>query len=397
MKRIILLGLAIILAGLFVYLAPEQDNAIGHGDFRGYWGASYLLARSENFADPDLLLEIQQQETGHARDYPVMAWNPPWLLVLLAPLTIIPFTVATRVWLLFNIGAIFAASMVCLRVFAAGKPSKRWVFIAPLIAFAFQPTLITLLMGQVNTLVLLGLVLFLFFRQTDKPFLAGMALSLTTIKPHLVYLTLPICLLECYLNDRKRVLAGFLTALALFTAVVFALRPTFLNDYVGVVLRQNRLLQWQVPTVSSAIAVFTGWEAARYLALGILPLTLFLWYRKYQHLDIRTVVSIGTILSLATAPFGWSYDQILLIIPIMQLFLIVFTTSTKVEQLVVALAIITINAYSFYLRIHSSNEVVFFWIVPAVGLVYWLAMRQVFSRNAGHVRDLAAIQVPSTN
>lgn len=377
LKHTFLAVLVIALGALFAIFALGPLSAMGTSDLRGYWSASYLLAHSENFADPDRLLEVQQEQTGHQHDYPVMAWNPPWLLVLLTPLTIVPFATAASFWLLFNIAAIFTAAVVCWRVYEVTESPTRLVFIAPFIAFAFQPALTTLLMGQVNTLVLLGLSLFLLFWKSDMAFLAGTALSLTMVKPHLVYVTLPLCLLHALVSGRRRVVTGFVTALALLSLIAFAFRPSFLSDYLGAILGQPWLIQAQAPTVSVALAIFTGWDTARYLGIIVLPFTLFLWHRNYRYLNMPTIVSVGTIISLATAPFGWSYDQILLLIPVTQLILTVLRTSARAKRLLLALGFVAINTYSFYLRIYGNNEFVFYWLAPALGLLYWFILRDL--------------------
>ena len=60
--------------------------------------------------------------------------------------------------------------------------------LAVIIAFTFVPTLFVLNMGQIAPLILLGVVGFLHFEKHKYWGLAGCALPLIAIKPHLLYL-----------------------------------------------------------------------------------------------------------------------------------------------------------------------------------------------------------------
>ena len=387
MKHSILPLLATSLVLVFIFSPLEIVGALGQGDFKAYWSASYLLVRSDNFADPVQLLAVEQEQGGHSGDYSIMTWNPPWMLVLLAPLTTLPFRSAARLWLLFNICAVFTSAVLTWRLFtrrlSAGNPTigqermRYLAILAPLAVFAFQPTSLALIMGQINTLVLIGLVIFLFLNQRGNTFQAGMALSLVMVKPHLVYVTLPLIMLWALLVRRWRIIAGFCATLVLLMAIAYTLRPSFMGDYLQLVGREERLLLWHTPTLGGAIRELTGSGLGQYLGIVVLPLTVFIWYGRYRHVDPQVVVSVGTIISLTTAPFGWSYDQVLLVIPIVQLLAFVYSSrASRLTQYLTLLALVIVNSIAFYLRIHAESDVYFFWVVPVIGLIYWWAVQQ---------------------
>ncbi|MFH1184923.1 MAG: glycosyltransferase 87 family protein, partial [Chloroflexota bacterium] len=102
---------------------------------------------------------------------------------------------------------------------------KTRVWIPLVAAFGFSMTLLSFIAGQVNTLVVLGLALFLFLSASRRDFAAGASLALTTVKPHLVILTLPLLILDIMWRKQWRVLAGLVGALLGCALVLFVLYP----------------------------------------------------------------------------------------------------------------------------------------------------------------------------
>ena len=69
------LQISIIVAAVAVLLlmpSPLPDYLTTF-DFQAYWGASRLLSQSQNFTDPVLLLEIEQEATGFDQEVPLFA------------------------------------------------------------------------------------------------------------------------------------------------------------------------------------------------------------------------------------------------------------------------------------------------------------------------------------
>ena len=300
-------GLAVILVVGLVAAAIwgpiPIPRTIGLGDFRAYWSAAFLLAHSENFTDADNLFEVERTETGWQRDFVVSTWNPPWLLALLLPYTLVSFTRAIWLWLLTNFLLIFVGSVLVWRTAAQTEYSKKLSVFAPVIGLFFLPTLAALHMGQVNTLVFFGLALYLFFDEQKRPFSAGMGLALTLIKPHLVYITVPLLLLNALRKREWSLFWGMAAALGGLSLIVFVLRPSFLSDYMTTV-SSTPLLAWQTPTVGGYLAATLGWEWAKLMGVVILPAAIGLWWRQRDRIDTLTLVAASLLLSLPTAPFG---------------------------------------------------------------------------------------------
>jgi hypothetical protein len=360
---------------LFIFLGPIPiPPSMGRGDFRAYWSAAKLLAQSENFADADLLLQTEAAHTEWQEDWAVITWNPPWLLAILLPYTAVSFTRATWLWLLTNITLVFTGSVLLWRTLAEQTSSQRRSHLAPFVGLLFLPTMITLLMGQVNTLVFIGLAGFLFFAKRGQLFMAGLCLVLTLVKPHLVYLTLPVIFLHLLWTRRDyRILAGLAVGITSLTAIVFALRPSFLTDYTQTV-SQGSLLAWETPTLGGILAYSFGWQWAKLMGLIILPITIWLWWRYREKIDLTRWVIATLLISVITAPFGWGYDVIVLLLPLLQIF--IWITEGRFswpEAIGWAALLIGMNVAAIYQRTFDITELQTYWIPIALAIIYFLA------------------------
>ena len=81
---------------------------------------------------------------------------PPFWAVLLRPMTLLPLEAAKNLWLGVNLAALLIATMVLVNTF--GRTSAiGWAIPLGIMLIAFPPVTMTLLLGQVN-LILLALV-----------------------------------------------------------------------------------------------------------------------------------------------------------------------------------------------------------------------------------------------
>lgn len=381
----------LLLGGFFLFalFGPIlMPGSLGQGDFRAYWSAAYLLGQSQNFADTALLGEVQRSLTGWTGEFVMSTWNPPWLLVLMLPYTAVSFARATWLWLISNIFFVFGSTVLLWQtpLPQQGNKNKYLVLLMPFASLLFLPTLVALWMGQVNTLVFAGLAAFLFFHFRQRPFLAGASLILTLVKPHLVYVTIPALLLLALRQRNWQLLGGLFFSMISLTAIMFALRPGFLFDYLYGV-GDGRLLLWQTPTLGGALAHWFGWQWAKLMGIVILPVALFYVWRRGHHINISLLVYFTLLISLITAPFGWGYDAIILLIPLLQM--VVWVVEGQLfwaDSFIVVAFLFLLNGLAMYQRFHLSNEVELFWLPLVAALffvyAYWRRAKSVASGTA---------------
>jgi len=363
--------LLLVFSLLFIFVIilkspiPESTN-IGTGDFRPYWSASYLLANAQDFSDPGLMDNIERTLTGWNKPFTMMAWFAPTGLVILLPFTFLPFEKAAFFWLLSNILVLSATAILLW------SDVKRKIWIPLLAVFAFPMTLLSLYVGQINTLVLFGLAVFISLRKPEQQYLRGIGLALTTIKPHLVILTLPLIILDCIYHKQWKILIGFFGSLLVCSVILFALYPSWPISFWNLVSSGMSTIR-ETPTISGLIAFTTGQTWGKWLWIPGLLFAISVWWFCKENLNSQKMFLILIPLSLLISPIGWGYDQIILLSTI-----IFILRQLKLIEIIKKMKVIIICLFSIYvvifiLRIFGPNEVWFFWVPLFIGtLSYFL-------------------------
>jgi len=255
--------------------------------------------------------------------------------------------------------------------------------------FTFSATLTSLYVGQVNTLVVLGLALFIFLSEKKHDFLAGACLILLTIKPHLVILTLPLLILNTIWQRKLRVFAGFMSALVIYALILWGIYPGWLNSFWQVITSGMSSFR-EAPTIPGLL-VHAGYGYAKWLWIIILSLTIIIWWKLKNKIDQRILIDITILIGMLISPIGWSYDQIILLIPLLQVIeWMVSNALTKGNVMVIASILVIANSLSFYQRILSISEVWFFWIPLVVVVIYMYSLIQKHAKISGSVLEIEA-------
>ena len=248
------------------------------------------------------------------------------------------------------------------------------------LGYSFAPALMCLIIGQTSLFALLGLVLFLHLHRT-RPFLAGMSLWLCALKPHL-FLAFGIVLLAWVIFNRcYKILLGAATALAASCALAWLIDPSAWSDYSHM-MRTYGLEYEFIPCLSVVLRLWTRPQAMylQYLlpALGCGWALVYYWRRR-QTWDWLKEGSLVVLVSIASAPYCWLFDQAIAVPALLQGAYLtrsrIFLASLAAGSLVVEIALVSgLNVTSpFYL-----------WTAPAWLLWYLLATAslKLTSKNA---------------
>ncbi|MFQ5594683.1 MAG: glycosyltransferase family 87 protein [Anaerolineae bacterium] len=373
--RILLIGVVLLLVLLIMNVWHMIGyNSPGTTDLVAYWTAGQLLLAGQSPYDFDRLYQLQL-ELGSQDMVPTSVWNPPWLLLWIFPLLLLAFPLAAMVWLVLNFGLIIACGTFIWRTLA-GPSAARQIGIAWIATVTFLPALFTLGMGQISTIVLLGVVGFLYFASRDRDFLAGLCLALTTIKPHVVYL-LWITVAWWIIAGRRWKTAAGVAGLLLPSVGLLLLRwPASVSGYLTVL--QHPPVSYAAPTVGIVLRllVFGGADGTQFLpslAAGLAVLGYLLIRRPT--LNWKTAISPLLLLSVATAAYGWSFDFIVLLVPYIQIVIWFIEEhgvpirhkATAVSGLLLITAVMAVQKWLMI------NDVFFFWMPWALGVVYLYA------------------------
>jgi len=362
----------ILLLGAVIFLFPiSLPSGAGDKDLQAYWSSAYLFAHGQDFSDPVQLGEIERTLTTHAGTDTLYSWFSPIGNIVLLPFTLLPFTRTVSYWLVINIIVLFLSTLLIW----GDTDRRKWI---PLLAaFTFSMSIYSLVFGQINFLELLGLAMFLSLSRSGKPYLAGASLVLTTIKPHLVILTLPILLLDLLRKREWKVLAGFAIALLICFAILFAFYPLWMQSFLIVVASGMSNVR-ETPTINGLLVIFGENKIGKALWLIALITGILWWLKSGSGWDRRRFIDMSLIAGLILSPIGWSYDQIMLLFPILSL--LAFVVTGKLPNMVsntILAVLILANLLSYFLRIFTPSDVWFFWIPFVILILYLLSLRQI--------------------
>jgi hypothetical protein len=351
----------------------------GTSDFIEYWTAGKLLRQGENPYDWPKLRELQIDEglppDELPYDLPIIMWNPPWLLVWLYPLLLLPFLTAAQVWILLNSILILLASSLIWRTIDSG--SQRPLGIAWVAAALFVPSLLTLRMGQMSSVILLGVAGFLYFASRNRDFLAGVFLTLTTVKPHVVYLVLIAVFCWVVLERRWKVIAGGAAALVPTLAILTIIWPDWLAGYR--IATAQPPLYWQTASMGGILRrlIFNEEPFGQFLPaiLGSMSIIAY-WLLRRPPFDWKVILGPLLLISVPTAAYGWAYDQVLLMVPYLTivLWLLDKDSFTPIQRALALAGLIAIAGGMVTENLYGIPEVFFFWpplVLAAIYLYLW--------------------------
>ncbi len=275
--------------------------AVGR-DFTMFWSASVLALEGNagSVYDFQLIRELQGSLTG-VSDPAYPAWlYPPTGLLLVAPVSLLPYKASLVVWTVAGLGALGAVLWRMLR-----DPA------AVVVLLLFPAVSLCLINGQsgVWLAALLGGGLVLLDR---RPWLAGILLGVATVKPQMLLLVAPCLLLGRHWRAIGGLAATFLGMVAL-SVLVFGISAWtgFFDSVLGGVdiLGQVRPLE-RMPSVfvaASLAGLGSGAATAVQVAVALLMLAAvgWLWLKRFP-MAIR-----GSALLFAVplvTPYSFDYD-----------------------------------------------------------------------------------------
>ncbi len=364
---IALITLVVVLPQLLVRLPTRVYEA---SDFLGYWAAASLLAHGENPYDQDALLALERDQGWPGSD-PMYSWNPPWLHLILLPLGALSFRQAAALWFVVNPLLIGLSALLIWDV-VGRRTSAAQVALVLLAAFLYSRSLHAMLEGQVSTLVLLGGAAFLGLALRRRDFLAGAVLVLVTVKPHLSYLLLPAVIAASVRWRRWGILASFGASLIVLVFVVTLLFPAWPEAYLSlfqVAASPLEPARYITPTFRGFLLAHINFDIGAGLVVVCLASFLILIALRGRDLSLPTVASLSWIVGLPTAPFGWSTDQIVLLLPIVQI-VTWMPEVTPRQRRMGTLALAFVYAYAFWMWFVSYRDVAFLAVPPMIGILW---------------------------
>jgi hypothetical protein len=372
-KALVWIMLVAALAALILLIARSKVHGIEiGGDFVQYWSAGRLNFQGENPYDIQHLTELQMPHDP-AGGQAIIMWLPPWAYLLVMPIGIFPYMAARMIWFFGELVLIFACTNW---LWAHYQGPKRWLWLAWSVTFLHWASLEALRSGQVSPFVLAGTLCFLAFLRRDKEWLAGAALALVLLKPHLLYLFSLAVVLWAIEQRRWRVLAGWGGAMLAGTAIACLPNWRLLAQYIETA-RQRPPEQWITATIGGQLRLYFGaehfWLQFVSVGIGILWLAWYL-HRHHRQWNWEEQMPVLALVSLGTAAYGWRHDQTITLLAILPAIAWLVTSQGPILHRVILLGIYVLIDW---VAITSTHPQDWFWWFPLAILAWYLAAQKL--------------------
>lgn len=333
----------------------------GVRDFVAYWSAARLLLEGANPYSPAALL-LLQRSAGMTEPTPLIMWNPPWVLSLILPLGMMDFLASQFVWLLLNVVLVMFSAQWLLQLYGGRESEIRSAW---LLAFGFMPGMYSLILGQITPVVLFGLTIFLLVIEGKNRLHVSLALSLLAIKPHVAYLFWLAVALWLWFNREWRILLGTASIIAIASLFPLLFDDQIYSHYIDVHRSGDYLkpLDLPAPSLRNVLIIFFGAEGSVFEYLPTLAgcAWLIFYWRHYRHKWIwKEQLPLLLLVSIATSPYSWTFDHIILLPAIIQSYLWLRSYGPSV----VMLAYLGCNSIFLSARYIVLIDFWYFWMAP---------------------------------
>ncbi|HQE93090.1 MAG TPA: glycosyltransferase family 87 protein [Anaerolineae bacterium] len=364
--------LFLVLQSADIFMSPAFLQA---DDFVQYWAAGRLNLLGGNPYDPEQLLPLQRQagRTDYVSGAATIVWNPPWVMPLLMPFAALRYPIGRVLWFLASFAALAACSLWTWRRYG-GPERSQWVAWA--VAFTFMPALIMLRVGQIGVFLLVGVAGVLHAATQHQWVRLGAWVIVLSIKPQLVYLLLVVLLL--WLVERRQfvpVLSG-MGVLALAGGVTLIVNPRIIGQYLEA-LTAYPPVAWATPTLGSVLRLLLGLDKfwlPLIPTLGGLVWAVLYWRRRRHSWDWETELPLLLFVSLLTTLYTWTYDLVLLILPIVALLARWFRQKSVGRAKPFLLVYIALCVVMFIVQRWELDDFWFVWVSPVL-LAWYLWAR----------------------
>jgi hypothetical protein len=356
-------------------------------DFMTYWAAGKLNLSGENPYDPlkkeALQIELGDQATDE--DLISIMLNPPWVVTLVMPFGLLNYPISRLAWLLFSIGSILFSTKLLWKLFN-GPPKQQWI--SWIMIIIFTPSILVLKVGQISTLLLLGITLFLYFTDLHKnDWAAGFAIALVALKPQVITIFLLALLFWIIEQRRWKILVSSITSVLLLTLVASIFNQQIIYQYVAM-LKVSYIPDLATPTIGSYLRFF--WLGTDKFWLQFLPTIvgiiwfIYYWSKKHKSWNWLEELPLLLLISMLTASYSWTYDLVILLPAILQAAIWILSDWKRWSTIFLFIYFLCINI--LYLILHKIlNDFWFFWMTPAI-LVWYLLTKKahISDENRGN-------------
>jgi hypothetical protein len=288
-------------------------------DFIAYWSSSHILVSGGNPYDQTTLSNLEQSicpglsTQGGAH---LNTWNPPWLLLIFIPLGLLPYPIAALVWTFINTFLIGLSLIIFWQLSSHGENPRGILFVF-LAGFVFIETLATITIGQITPIVMLSVILFILCIDHRLDFYAGSILLFALIKPQVTYFFILVVLIWIIKKRRWKIIAGFCITLFISLVIYWVIIPNWVSKYIDLL---NSMPYYSLYTSTFGSFIDAVFHIKWFYLAGILLIFVIKPVLRIVERDgWFTAMNMSILVSLPLSPFGFSFDQIVILPAITQI------------------------------------------------------------------------------
>lgn len=279
----------------------EHDREIATSDFSGIWSGARALVIGTDPYDPATWPATAAMIGGQLPDTPVYGY-PPWVAVVLVPLALLPLRVAAVCWLITSVVFAALALRALLRARLPGATLEHGIVGAAI--FIAQPGYRALVNGQ-WIFILVAATAAVAILLATRPRLAALFAMLWLAKPQLFV----FAALGWGWGRPRFAVPAMILGLAVIAFTTLALPDWWPAWSAGVApVRLDR-----PATIPSALADLVG-PAGRAMGLVLIAAGALATARVFGSRG-SAALAMWSAISVAGALYSWSYDHLLLVVP----------------------------------------------------------------------------------
>lgn len=182
-----------------------------------------------------------------------------------------------------------------------------------------------IILGQFAIFGFFSLALTLYWLKTGHEVWAGVALTLATVKPTLVFLIIPFLLVYAVVQRRWRFVGSFLGSMVALTLLSFIMLPTWLQEWL---LRVERYPEYTVGQSPVWLLTHQVWPELGEVGEWVISLVLlvalgvaWLWgLRRRTQAEFLWTLGATLVVSNLIVPRSATTNYVLMLVPILWLF-----------------------------------------------------------------------------
>lgn len=342
---------ALLLLTLFFAIRVVDPVNYANSDFFSFWLAGRLALEGQNPYAVDVWVDGHHQY-GATWISDLTFLYPLPLSFLFLPFGAMPLYPAYVLWVWLLQWMILAAFFILFRL---ASPKVQKAYFLPLAAglLLFRPAILTITYGQLSGFLLLVMAAVVYLWEKEKFWQGAALLPLMALKPNLggpviIFLTVFLLLKRQW----KAVLAEGVAGLVLAGAG-WLQDPSWLGGFLSAGNTKLSQTFGFSPTVWGISAFVCDFRlgctvgVGAVIAISILGCCFFWLHKNRNWLSGAQAIGMSICLALLITPYTWTYDQLLLSIPIISLVLRLGEAGHRF--LPVALLFLTIDILAFAL------------------------------------------------